>query len=246
VTTAGIGATLRATRERLGWSREELAYHSGVSWSAIAQIESGRRLEVRLTSLIALATALGVSIDYLAHRSEPISPLLDHRLIPYESVEDLAASVVPFIVEGVERSEPVLVVTTRARIRVLRGRCREHVGRVDFVESSTFYESPRHALGGFRSFVDEHVAAGVPWMRIVGEPIWQGRSERDVQAWTRYESIVNLAFASAPATIVCPYDTRAVGSDVLAGAHSTHPNIGRASEVIPSTAYRRPEDLLLD
>ena len=54
-----IGESLKAARERLGWSREALAYHSGVSWSAIAQIESGRRKDVRLSSLSALAEALG-------------------------------------------------------------------------------------------------------------------------------------------------------------------------------------------
>ena len=54
-----IAATLKTARDRLGWSREALAYHSGVSWSAISQIESGRRKDVRLTSLSALADALG-------------------------------------------------------------------------------------------------------------------------------------------------------------------------------------------
>ena len=55
-----LGESLKAARARAGWSREALAYHSGVSWSAIAQIESGRRNDVRLSSLSALAEALGV------------------------------------------------------------------------------------------------------------------------------------------------------------------------------------------
>jgi DNA-binding XRE family transcriptional regulator len=63
-----IAAVLRRTREERGWSREELAVHSGVSHAAIAQIESGRRVDVRLRSLVALADALGVSLDELAGR----------------------------------------------------------------------------------------------------------------------------------------------------------------------------------
>jgi DNA-binding XRE family transcriptional regulator len=63
-----IAAALRRTREQRGWSREELALHSGVSYGAIAQIESGRRVDVRLKSLVALADALGVSLDELAGR----------------------------------------------------------------------------------------------------------------------------------------------------------------------------------
>ena len=61
----GQTQALRAARARAGWSRETLAHHSGVSWSAIAQIESGRRRDVRLSSLSALADALGVSVDEL-------------------------------------------------------------------------------------------------------------------------------------------------------------------------------------
>ena len=40
VAASRIGHSLRAARARAGFTREALAYHSGVSWSAIAQIES--------------------------------------------------------------------------------------------------------------------------------------------------------------------------------------------------------------
>ena len=72
---------LKAARGRLGWSRETLAHHSGVSWSAIAQIQSGRRKDVRLRSLSALAKALGVSVDYRIGAATATAPqLLEHRL----------------------------------------------------------------------------------------------------------------------------------------------------------------------
>jgi DNA-binding XRE family transcriptional regulator len=38
---SGIGTRVRAARGRLGWSREALAFHSEISWSSVAQIESG-------------------------------------------------------------------------------------------------------------------------------------------------------------------------------------------------------------
>ena len=63
-----IAAALRRAREDRGWSREDLAHHSGVSYGAIAQIETGRRTDVRLRSLVALADALGVSVDALLGR----------------------------------------------------------------------------------------------------------------------------------------------------------------------------------
>src|SRR5687767_1053271 len=102
VNPSRIAATLRAARGRLGWSRETLAHHSGVSWSGIAQIESGRRKDVRLSTLSALANALDVSIDYLIGSAKITAPqLLEHRLLTYGSDDEYLASAIPFFNEGI-------------------------------------------------------------------------------------------------------------------------------------------------
>src|SRR5580693_43557 len=92
--TIRVAAAVRAARGRLGWSRETLAHESGLSWSAITQIETGRRSDVRVSSLVALAGALGVSLDYLALAGgEPASepgPMLSHRAFMYRSENELA------------------------------------------------------------------------------------------------------------------------------------------------------------
>src|ERR1700724_3000303 len=117
VASSRIGEALKASRARLGWSREALAYHSGVSWSAIAQIESGRRKDVRLSSLSALAGALGVSVDYLIGTAATITPnLLEHRALTYGSDEEFLTGTIPFLNEGIESSHCLLSVTTQARI----------------------------------------------------------------------------------------------------------------------------------
>src|SRR3977135_4205548 len=89
VALSEIGTSLRAARERVGMTREALAYHSGVSWAAIAQIESGRRKDVRLSSLTALADALGVSVDYLLGKTATFTPqLFEHRVLTYGSDQE--------------------------------------------------------------------------------------------------------------------------------------------------------------
>jgi hypothetical protein len=80
---------------------------------------------------------------------------------------------------------------------------------------------------------------------VVGDPVWAARSAAEITAWFRYESLVNLAFASAPATIVCPYDTRTVPDDVIADARRTHPDVTQASVDLEGPAYQEPEDFLL-
>src|SRR5579862_2143438 len=101
-----IGRSLRSARERAGWSREALAYHSGLSWAAITQIESGRRQEVRASSLLALAGALLVSVDYLVGGEATVFPrLLKHEGLIYGSDDEYMSATVPFIAEGIERSD---------------------------------------------------------------------------------------------------------------------------------------------
>jgi transcriptional regulator with XRE-family HTH domain len=237
------GASVRAARERLGWSRETLAHHSGVSWSAIAQIESGRRKDVRLSSLSALASALNVTVDFLVGAAP--RPLLEHRVLTYGSDEELLEAATPFLAEGIERSDALLAVTAGPRIELLRDSLADDAQHVEFADSADWYRSPDAALDRYRTFVADRFEAGAAWVRIVGEPVWTGRSPAEVVTWTRYESILNLSMASSPATVVCPYDARAVPADVIANAGRTHPEVVHGTEVQPSSSYRDPEALLL-
>ena len=241
-----IGSSLKSARERAGVGREELAYRSGLSWAAIAQIESGRRQQVRLGSLVALANALGVSVDYLVGVSPTNEPkLLGHRLLVYDSDDQYVAAIVPFLARGIERSDSLLTVTGRRQIDFLRQALGKDSARVEFRDASQWYGSPRAALDGYRNFVNEKFESGSSWVRVVGEPVWQGRSNTEVVGWTRYESMINLALSSSPATIVCPYDSRSVPEVVLAGARATHPELTSTGEATTSPDYQQPEEFLL-
>jgi transcriptional regulator with XRE-family HTH domain len=247
VALSRIGASLKTARERVGWSREALAYHSGVSWSAITQIESGRRKDVRLSSLVALAGALDVSVDYLIGTTATLTPhLLEHRVLAYESDEEFLAGSIPFFAEGIERSDALLAVTGEAQIGLLRDALDGDSAHVEFADSADWYRTPTAALNRYRAFVNAKFDAGATWIRIVGEPVWAGRSDAEIAAWTRYESIINLAFASSPATIICPYDARSLPGDVVADALRTHPEVSHGGDAIACDAYRHPEDFLLN
>ena len=239
-----IGGSLRAARERRGWTRESLAFHSGISWSAIAQIESGRRSDVRLQSLSRLARALGVSIDYLFTGQSP-PPLLSHRGLVYGSDSEFLAAAAPLLSEGIQRSERLLTVTTNKRIRLLRGALGADARHVEFFESSKWYVSPAQALSRFKSYLDDMREAGARWIRVIGEPVWTGRSRTEIEAWTRYESMLNLSFASLPATIVCPYDARSTPARIVTGVQHTHPQMANVGGVSLSAGYREPEEFLL-
>jgi transcriptional regulator with XRE-family HTH domain len=246
VASTRIGESLRASRVRLGLTREALAYHSGVSWSAIAQIESGRRKDVRLSSLTALAEALGVSVDHLIGSASVFEPrLLDHRILSYGSDEDLLGFAIPFFTEGPDRSEGLLAVMPRRGIELLDDALDGRSTDVELVDSADWYRSPATALDRYRAFLRERLGAGATWIRIVGEIPLRGRSPAQIEAWTRYEAIINLVFASSPATIVCSYDTGSLPADVVGHAGAAHPAIADGSVAVENPKYRNAEDLLL-
>jgi transcriptional regulator with XRE-family HTH domain len=241
-----IATSLRAARERRGWSREALAYHAGVSWSAVVQIESGRRQDIRLSSLSALATALGVSVDHLiGGGAQPVRELLSHRVLFYATAEEFLAGTVPYLREGVERSEPVLAVAGAARIELLREALGAGAAHVEFVESSQWYRAPAQALAGCRDYVRQRLSEGASWIRLLGEPVWAGRSRAERLAWARYESLITLALAGSPASIVCTYDQGSSPCSVLSQAAQTHAELTCAGSVCASSAYRSPEEFLL-
>lgn len=59
-----LGARIAALRKAAGWSQMELAGRLQISPSAVGMYEQGRR-EPSADTLVALARALGVSVDYL-------------------------------------------------------------------------------------------------------------------------------------------------------------------------------------
>ena len=244
--SGGIGSRVRAARERLGWTREALAFHSGLSWSAIAQVESGRRSNVRPGTLAALSRPLGVSIDYLVDGRRPRATMLEHSAFPYRSDDQFRTTMGRFLAEGIERSEALIAVTTAANIELLR----EHLGtdarRVEFVDASGLYSTPSAALDAYQAFFEAKLERGAPWVRVLGEPVWTGRSDPEVRAWTRYEALFNLVFAGSPLTVVCPYDERSAAPEIMRQAQLTHPNTVDGRGTSPCPGYTEPGPFILE
>jgi transcriptional regulator with XRE-family HTH domain len=241
-----IGAALRVARSRAGWNREALAYHSGVSAAAIAQIESGRRKDVHLTTLAALAGALGVSVDYLAGTPAAATPLFQHRVLTYATDDDFLASASPFLSEGVEESHCLLAVTTPAKEALLRDSLGDRAAAVEFADWENWYQSPKHALEQYGAFLSRRTEQGAVWIRVVAEAAWAGGTAAQINEWNRYESLVNLVFASSPATILCTYDERAFPNDAIDCVQKTHPELVDSHVITSSGVYQAPEDYLLN
>jgi DNA-binding XRE family transcriptional regulator len=241
-----IGSRLTAARNRLGWNREALAFHSGLSWSAIAQIESGRRTNVRPSTLAALSDALGVTVDYLLGRAVTAPGMFEHDALVYGADDEFADHAGAFLAKGVECSHATLAVTTPAKIELLRKRLGGDASQVKFADAARWYTKPGASLAAYRSFIDKSLDAGSCWVRIVGEPIWSGKSADEVDQWTRYESLLNLSLAGLPVSLICPYDGDALSASIVEQACLTHRHTRSKGEVVSNPEFREPSDFALE
>jgi anti-sigma regulatory factor (Ser/Thr protein kinase) len=166
-------------------------------------------------------------------------PRLRHQALLYESTEDYVDAVAGFVDDGRRSGEPALVAVPGPHLHLLQMRLGETEG-VALVDMRELGRNPGRIIPAIREFVDAHEGEHV---RFVGEPIWHGRSESETLEAARHESLINLAFADSPATILCPYDAWALGEDVLDYAERTHPEVLGAGACRPSTAYTDPASL---
>jgi len=163
---------------------------------------------------------------------------LTHQGLLYRSQEEFLAGTVPFVRAGLEYGDPIWVVTTVRNAGWLRVALGGDARRVVFGDCSQWYLHPGRALAALYRAVS--VAADGKRLRMIGEPLWTARIGQEGSERARYESLVNVALASANASCVCAYDTRVVNSKVVAQVARTHPELVVDGGARPSPSYTDP------
>lgn len=147
-----------------------------------------------------------------------------HLALFYQDADDYVAGTVPFIQAGLESGEPVAVAVPGAQLELLRSELGLAAARVHLVDMQVAGRNPGRIIAQvLRAFADAHEDA--ERVRIIGEPIWPGRTELEYPACAQHEALINMAFAGRSVTILCPYDSSALDERVLADAETTHPLI---------------------
>lgn len=144
-----------------------------------------------------------------------------HPALFYRGAGEFAAGVGRFVRDGLAAGEPVAVAAPPEHVSLVRAELGDDAGRVLLVDMTEAGRNPGRIIPGvLRAFADEHPDRHV---RIVGEPIWAGRSAAEYPACAQHEALINVAFEDRWATILCPYDAEALGATELADALRTHP-----------------------
>jgi anti-sigma regulatory factor (Ser/Thr protein kinase) len=151
----------------------------------------------------------------------PVQSEFEHEALFYEGPDGFLAGTVPFVREGLEAGEPVMVAAPADRLTALRGELGSDAGAVRFADMGVMGRNPGRIIPAWQQFVDAHDA---PAMRGIGEPVWAGRSPAELAECQLHEALINLAFASARGfRLICPYDVRALDHGVVHAARCSHP-----------------------
>jgi anti-sigma regulatory factor (Ser/Thr protein kinase) len=173
-----------------------------------------------------------------AERADALGTL-EHDAFFYGSDEEYVDGVLGFVREGLRREEPVLVSVPGWNLDLLRaGLTPEETPLVRLRDMTVAGRNPGRIIGSvLTAFVAEHPDTRV---RIVGEPIWAGRTDEEYPACAEHEALINVALGELPAYVQCPYDTRDLPGSVLTDATRTHPTLAAGPERWTSPTYTDP------
>ncbi len=158
-----------------------------------------------------------------------------HPVLFYRGEEQYAAGTVPFLRDGLNAGEAVAVAVPGPHLDLIRAGLGAGADGVRFLDMTEVGRNPGRIIPGvLRAFADAHADRRV---RIIGEPVWPGRSAVEYPACVQHEALTNSAFADRDVTILCPYDADRLAPGVLADARATHPVLIDGDARLPSPAY---------
>ncbi|MCV2490938.1 sensor histidine kinase [Geodermatophilus sp. YIM 151500] len=145
-----------------------------------------------------------------------------HEVVFYRDEDDFLARVLPFVREGLEGDEEVVVAEPEPRLDLLRDALADDARAVTLLDMADIGANPARIIAVWEAAVDEHIGAG-RGLRGVGEPAYVGRSDVELAECQLHEVLLNPAFSSGPGwRLLCPYDEQ-LPPAVRAGALTSHP-----------------------
>ncbi|MFI5965663.1 anti-sigma factor RsbA family regulatory protein [Streptomyces asoensis] len=159
----------------------------------------------------------------------------EHPALFYRDAQEYVDRTVSFVQEGLDLGEPVAVAVPGPHLELIRSGLGPDAQAVHLLDMTVAGRNPGRIIPAvLRAFADAHEPGRV---RIVGEPVWAGRSTVEYPACAQHEALINAAFEGRPVTILCPYDATGLDEEVLADARSTHPTVLTGDTEQVSDAY---------
>jgi anti-sigma regulatory factor (Ser/Thr protein kinase) len=166
-----------------------------------------------------------------------------HEALLHRGIAGFLEGTVPYLRDGLEAGEPMLVVVRAAHIAALRSAMGTDADGIHFADMAVAGHNPARIIPAWRDFLDEH-GGGTRPVRGVGEPIWADRPVDELVESQRHEMLLNVAFAeSGRWTLLCPYDLDALPAEVIEEAERSHPYVIEGGEHRASSACLALDDM---
>ncbi len=161
-----------------------------------------------------------------------------HEAFFWQDRAEFVDGLLPFIEEGIEAGEAVMVATTPEHGGWLADSLGARPSGVHFVDMTELGRNPARIIPACLRFLDDYSGYGRP-ARAVGEPFWEGRGPEEVLETQLHEALMNLAIdPDLPFWVVCPYDAGRLDADLLAEAGRSHPMLATTASYQGSRDYR--------
>ncbi|MFD3838251.1 anti-sigma factor RsbA family regulatory protein [Streptomyces sp. NPDC058642] len=146
-----------------------------------------------------------------------------HPALFYRTEQEYTQQTVAFLREGLTNGEPMAVAVPGPNLDLIKAGLGGDAEGILFLDMTEAGRNPGRIIPKvLRGFADAHPTGRV---RIIGEPIWAGRSAVEYPACAQHEALINAAFEGRAVTILCPYDEVRLDPEVIADAKVTHPTL---------------------
>lgn len=165
-----------------------------------------------------------------------------HQALFYDHIDDLLATAVPFIQEGVDSGDCVVVQAPEATWTAISAQLSSPEA-VIFDPLGNRYRHPQQALWGLRQLFDEERTGRTGRIRSFGE-IGFDDDGLDAAEWGRAESLLNHVMRDHGTWLLCPYNRSALPENAVEGAMRTHPDVIDADGARRNQSYEQTRDYL--
>src|SRR5919107_284652 len=160
-----------------------------------------------------------------------------HEAFLWHDAADFTASMVPFLEEGLDVGEPMMVAVIPEHTRWLKDALGDRAQQIEFVDMSELGRNPARIIPAWQQFLDTSSGEGRP-VRGIGEPIWPGRRPEELLECQLHEALLNVAVdPELPFWLICPYDAEKLSPAVVEEAYRSHPVIVEAGSYQGSARY---------
>jgi hypothetical protein len=177
----------------------------------------------------------------------------DHLCLIYESPREQLAAVVPFMRDGLARSEQCLYIVDERSIGEIRDALRvvgveadvaEERGALRIVSKRETYLrhggfDPAAMIALLRGATAEAIARGYTALRVTGEMTWALGPEAGTERLIEYEAMLNEVLPGSRALAICQYNRRRFSPEIIYQVLRTHPVAIVGDRVCRSPYYER-------